>query len=194
MHRSKCVYPLKLLIHTDKLSFQKNKHLNSGGKHQLPFTMRGRAWSVVSDCLWPQGLAHQAPLFMGFSRQEYWSRFPRFPPGDLPDPRIEPASPALAGRFFTTEPPGKPLTPWCVTLYITALFNLCHFSNRMSSYCSSMKLMLFVIKKMYSPLVCIFILCPFFKKSDYSVFFLLNWKSFLHTKDFLYQYLEARKI
>jgi len=45
---------------------------------------------------------------MGFLRQEYWSRLP-FPfPGDLPDPRIKPASPTLAGRFFTTEPPGKP--------------------------------------------------------------------------------------
>ena len=53
-------------------------------------------------------VAHQAPLFMGFSRQEYWSVL-LFPfPGDLPDPGIEPASPALAGRFFTTEPPVKP--------------------------------------------------------------------------------------
>ena len=47
---------------------------------------------------------------MGFSRQEYWRRLPFPPPGDLPDPGIEPtspASPALAGEFFTTEPPGK---------------------------------------------------------------------------------------
>ena len=49
-------------------------------------------------------------LSMGFSRQEYWSGLPCPPPGDLPDPVIKPASlmsPALAGRFFTTEPPGK---------------------------------------------------------------------------------------
>ena len=49
--------------------------------------------------------AHQAPLFMGFSRQEYWSRLPCLPPGDLPDSRIELASlmsSALAGVFFTT--------------------------------------------------------------------------------------------
>ena len=55
-------------------------------------------------------VAHQAPLSMGFSRQEYFSGLPCPPPGDLPDPGIEPASvasPALAGRFFTTEPPGK---------------------------------------------------------------------------------------
>ena len=45
---------------------------------------------------------------MGFSRQEYWSGWP-FPfPGYLHDPGIEPASPALAGGFFTTEPPGNP--------------------------------------------------------------------------------------
>ena len=48
-------------------------------------------------------LAHQAPLFMGFSRQEYWSGLPCPPPGDLPDPGIEPTSPALAGGFLTTS-------------------------------------------------------------------------------------------
>ena len=47
---------------------------------------------------------------MGFSRQEYWSGLPFPTPGDFPDPGIEPmslASPALAGRFFTTVPPEK---------------------------------------------------------------------------------------
>ena len=56
-------------------------------------------------------VAFQAPLSMGFPRQEYWSGL-SFPyPGDLSDPGIEPASqvaPALAGKFFTTGPPGKP--------------------------------------------------------------------------------------
>ena len=50
--------------------------------------------------------AHQAPLSMGFSRQEYWSRLPCPPPGDLPDPGIEPVSlmsPVLAGGSFTTS-------------------------------------------------------------------------------------------
>ena len=58
-------------------------------------------WSVVS----------QAPLSMGFFRQEYWSRLSFPPPEDLPDPGIEPMylmSPALVGRFFPTVPPGKP--------------------------------------------------------------------------------------
>ena len=53
-------------------------------------------------------IAQQAPLSMGFSRQEYWSGLPFPSPWDLPDPGIEPASPALPGRFFTAEPPGKP--------------------------------------------------------------------------------------
>ena len=47
-------------------------------------------------------------LFMGFSWQEYWSGLPFPTPGDLPNPGIEPTSLALAGRFFTAEPPGKP--------------------------------------------------------------------------------------
>jgi len=47
-------------------------------------------------------------LSMEFSRQEYWSRLPFSPSGDLLDPGIEPVSPALAGGFFTTEPPENP--------------------------------------------------------------------------------------
>ena len=55
--------------------------------------------------------AHQTPLSMGFSRQEYWSGLPCPLPGDLPDPGIEPvspASPALAGDSSPSAPPGKP--------------------------------------------------------------------------------------
>ena len=54
----------------------------------------------------PWTVTRQAPLSKGFSKQEYWSGMPFPPPGDLPDPGIKPAfpvSPALAGRFFTTE-------------------------------------------------------------------------------------------
>ena len=69
------------------------------------------ACSIVPDSLRPHGLyiAHQASLAMEFSRQEYWSGLPFPSPGDLPYPGIKPMSPELAGRFFTTEPPGKPL-------------------------------------------------------------------------------------
>ena len=56
----------------------------------------------------PWTVDHQAPLSMGFSRQEYWRELPCPPLGDLSDPGIEPESPALANGFFTTEPPGKP--------------------------------------------------------------------------------------
>ena len=77
---------------------------------------------VCTVCVYAQSLqsyqtlfnpvyAYQVPLSMEFSRQEYWGGLPFPSPGDLPDPGIEPtslASSALAGRFFTTEPPGKP--------------------------------------------------------------------------------------
>ena len=55
----------------------------------------------------PRTVAHQAPLSMEFPKQEYRSRLPFPPPRDLPDPGIKPVSPALAGRFITTVPPGK---------------------------------------------------------------------------------------
>lgn len=53
-------------------------------------------------------IAHQAPLSVEFSRQEYWSELPFPSPRDHPHPGIKPKSPTLAGGFFTTEPPGKP--------------------------------------------------------------------------------------
>ena len=56
----------------------------------------------------PWTVAHQAPLSMGFSRQEYWSELPFPSPEDLPDPGIEPRSPALQADILTSEPPGKP--------------------------------------------------------------------------------------
>ena len=68
-------------------------------------------FSCVQLCVTPWTVAHQAPLSMGFSRQEHWSGLPFPLPGDLPNPGIEPASlasPALAGGFFTTALPGKP--------------------------------------------------------------------------------------
>ena len=64
----------------------------------------------LSATLWT--IACQAPLSMGFSRQECWGGLPFLPSGDLPHLGIEPVSPAfsaLAGGLFTTEPPRKPL-------------------------------------------------------------------------------------
>ena len=56
----------------------------------------------------PTDVAYQAPPSMGFSRQEYWSGLPLPSPGDLPDPGIEPGSPAFQADALTSEPPGKP--------------------------------------------------------------------------------------
>ena len=64
----------------------------------------------IFAALWTE--AHQAPLSVGFPRQKYWSGSPCPPPEDLPSPGIKPTcltSPALAGGFFTTESPGRPL-------------------------------------------------------------------------------------
>ena len=63
-------------------------------------------FSCVQLSVTPWTIAHQAPLSMGFSRQEYWSGLPCPPPVDLPNPGIEPTSfmfLALAGGFFTTS-------------------------------------------------------------------------------------------
>ena len=89
---------------------------------------------------------HQASLSMGFPRPEYWSGLP-FPfPGELHDPGIKPQSPALAGRFFTIEPPGKPLyfqynclifdislldvLRMSVSLCVRLALHVCFFKNR----------------------------------------------------------------
>ena len=65
-----------------------------------------KSLSSIQLCATPWTVALQAPLFMGFSRQEYWSGRPCPPPEDLPDPGMEPVSfmsPSLAERFFTTR-------------------------------------------------------------------------------------------
>ena len=59
----------------------------------------------------PWTIICQAPLSMGFSRQEYGSGLPFPSPGDLPDPGIEPGSPALQASSLPSEPPGK-VFPW----------------------------------------------------------------------------------
>ena len=64
--------------------------------------------AVSNSFVAPWTVAHQAPLSVGFARQEYWSWLPFPSPGDLPNLEIKPASPALAGGFFTTEPSEKP--------------------------------------------------------------------------------------
>ena len=84
-------------------------------------------------------IAYQAPLSMEFSRQEYWSGLPFPPPWDLPNPRIKPASlqsPALAGGFFTTAPPGNPqgLRKWYGLTALDALTFSLYFLLSESSH------------------------------------------------------------
>ena len=66
---------------------------------------------VANLCLpeTPWTVAHHAPLSMGFPRQEYWNGLPFPSPGDLPDPGIEPRSPALQADSLPSEPRGKPI-------------------------------------------------------------------------------------
>ena len=62
--------------------------------------------SVMSDSAIPWTVAHQAPLSLEFSRQEYWSGLPSLSPGDLPGPGTEPASPELQADSLRSEPLG----------------------------------------------------------------------------------------
>ena len=78
--------------------------------HTLRWVLKGYVFSCFSRIrlfVTPRTVAHQAPLSVGFPRQECWSGLPCPPPGDLPDPGIEPASPASQADSSPTEPPEK---------------------------------------------------------------------------------------
>ena len=77
------------------------------GGTQKELCMLGH-FSCVQVSVIPWAVAHQAPLSMEFSRQEYWSGLPFPPPGDLPNPETELTSPGLADRFSITEPTTGP--------------------------------------------------------------------------------------
>ena len=64
--------------------------------------------AVVSNSVTSWTVSRQVPLSVGFPRQEYWSGFPCPPPGNLPNPGIEPGSPVLQEDSSPFEPPGKP--------------------------------------------------------------------------------------
>ena len=84
------------------------------------------AYSVVFESLQPHGL-RQTPLYM-IVQARTLGGLSSSPPGDLPDPGTEPSSPALTGRFFTTVPPGKPISPvkhlYNVVKHVSGLFHL----------------------------------------------------------------------
>ena len=75
----------------------------------LSLKVKVKSLSHVQLFATPWTVAYQASPSMGFSRQEYWSGLPFPSPGDLPDPGIEPRSPALEADALTSEPPGKSL-------------------------------------------------------------------------------------
>ena len=76
---------------------------------RLAKSVKVKSLSRVRLFATPWTVAYQASPSMGFARQEYWSGLP-FPfPGDLPNPGIEPGSPALEAGALTSEPPGKPI-------------------------------------------------------------------------------------
>ena len=86
------------------LYIQKNQVWRRNGEgifHLSSVHMHACTLSHVQLFVTPWTVAHQAPLSMGFSRQEYWSGLPWFSPGDFPDPGIEPSSLSIVGRFFT---------------------------------------------------------------------------------------------
>ena len=83
-----------------------------------PNQVKVKSLSCVRLFATPWTVTYQAPLSMRFSRQEYWSGLPFPSPGDLPDPGIEPGSPALESDALTSEPPGKPKKkPYCKLIF-----------------------------------------------------------------------------
>ena len=68
----------------------------------------------------PWTAAHQAPLSMGFSRQQYWNGWPCPPPGDLPDPGIEPTSPTFGQIFYHLSHQGNPTTKEVQEIYLSS--------------------------------------------------------------------------
>ena len=77
--------------------------------NKIPFSWKKvKSLSRIRLFETPWTVAYQAPPSMGFSRQEYWSGVPFPSPGDLPNPRLEPRSPALQADAFLSQPPGRP--------------------------------------------------------------------------------------
>ena len=88
----------------------------------------------------PWTVARQAPLSMGFSRQEHWSGVPFPSPGDLPDPGMEPRSPALRADCLPSAPPGKPPEGGDMCIHIADSFHsAAETDNTVKQLCSNLK-------------------------------------------------------
>ena len=92
--------------------------LSHQGSPSLCVKVKVKSLSRVRLFETPRAVVYQAPLFVGFSRQEYWSGLPFLSPGDLPNPGMEPRSPALQADALLSEPPGKPLS-MCIEMQIS---------------------------------------------------------------------------
>ena len=103
--------------------------------------------SVVSNSATPWTVAHQAPLSMGFSRQEHWSSLPCPPPGDLSNAGIKPTSPVLQVDL-PSEPPGKPQNTGVGSLSLLQGIFLTHELNPGLLHCRPI---LYQLKHMGSP-------------------------------------------
>ena len=89
-------------------SIKKKKKGSRGMVLPWGFSPKERRFSLVQLFMTPHTVACQAPLSMGFSRQEYWCGLPFSSPGELPNSGIKPGSPALQADCLPSEPPGKP--------------------------------------------------------------------------------------
>jgi len=95
----------------------------------------GCCWLVTKSCQTlcePMNCSLPGSSVHGFSMQEYWNGFPCPPPGDLPNPGIKPTSPALTGKSFTSESPGKHIRSLVLSLFIIS--NWKSFNNRIFSF------------------------------------------------------------
>ena len=93
----------------------------------------------MSDSATAWTVAYQAPPSMGFSRQEYWSGLPFPSPGDLPNPGIEPGSPALQTDALPSEPPGKQIETYQI-IFFSSVSNLGEAKQLLTAYTTPMQL------------------------------------------------------
>ena len=114
----------------------------------------------------PWTVAYQASPSMGFSRQECWSGLPFPSPGDLPDPGIEPRSPALQADALPSEPPGKPTT------YMLGEHNIHMYSLRKIFRYFNIHLLLpshsFILRKSILHFILGFLLCISYEEDSNS--------------------------
>ena len=115
------IYVIYYTYANRKMCYYKWSHLCPSVGSIYIFTYTSMHSAIVANMILPIVLSHaqffatpwitacQAPLSIKFSRQEYWSGLPFPSPGDLPNPGIKPMLPVLAGKFFTTKPPRKPI-------------------------------------------------------------------------------------